>query len=137
MNDILNLFFFKDSLPEWIQTVGTMWGIRMVCLCSIANFLNLTLHFLVGGFLIWLLIKRKELRKDRFFALILTGIAFSGISKFIDWYTNMLTATGTKVFFSFQLDLIIESLQFIGIGVILYGIITKLFYIHHARATNH
>ena len=137
MSDILNLFFFKDSLPSWLQAVGTTWGIRMVCLCSIANFLNLTLHFLLGGFLIWLLAKRKELRKDRFFTLILIGIAFSGTSKFIDWYTNMLTATGTEVFFSFNLDLVIESLQFIGIGIILYGIITKLFYIHHARTTNY
>lgn len=108
----------------------------MVCLCSVANFFSIVLHILIASLLIWLMWRKRELIKDRFFIIILVGIGFSGVSKVIDWYTNMLTATGTEVFFSFKLDLAIEILQLIGFVIILYGIITKLFYIHHARTTN-
>ncbi len=136
MEALLNPFFYADFLPRLFHTIGTSWGIRMVCMCSLANFFNLVLHLILGAILIWLMTKRKELQQDRFFILLLLGIGFSGVSKLLDWFANMRTATGTAVFWSNNLDLVVEVLQFIGIGIILYGIVTKLFYVHHARISN-
>ena len=136
MEAFLNLFFYADSLPELFQNIGTTWGVRMVCMCSVANFFNMILHIIIGGVLIWLMLKRKELMQDKFFILLLIGIGFSGLSKFLDWLANMFTATGTSVFWSNTLDLYVEGLQFIGISIILYGILSKLFYVHHARVSD-
>jgi len=136
MEAFLQNFFLAESFPDIFQTLGNTWGIRMVCMCSVANFFNMILHIIIGGVLIWLMLKRKELQKDKFFILLLIGIGFSGVSKFLDWVANMITATGTEVFWSNTLDLYIEGLQFIGISIILYGILSKLFYIHHARVSN-
>ena len=133
MESLLQPFFYADYLPGIFHQIGSTWGVRMVCMCSVANFFNLLLHFIIGGVLIWLMKGRPELRQDKFFVLLLVGISFSGASKFLDWIANMLTATGTTVFWSNTLDLFIEGFQFIGVGIILYGILTKLFYIHHAR----
>ena len=132
MESFLNLFFYANSLPEFFHAVGGSWGIRMAGMCSVANFANLILHFIIGGVLVWLMLRHRELTKDTFFILLLVGIGFSGTSKFLDWLTNMFTATGTTVFWSNSWDLWIEGLQLIGIGIILYGIISKLFYVHHA-----
>lgn len=140
MEQFLNLFFYADALPQFFHTVGGSWGVRMTCMCSVANFANLLLHFIIGGVLIWLMLRYQELTKDTFFILLLVGIGFSAVSKFLDWLANMYTATGTTVFWSNSLDLWIEGLQFVGIGIILYGIISKLFYVHHAgisSSTNH
>ncbi len=133
MQSILDTFFYAQWLPDILQSMGSSWGIRMVCMCSVANFFNLLLHAIIAGTLIWLMVRRRELRQDAFFLILLIGIGFSGVSKFLDWMTNMYTATGTTVFWSNPLDLAIESLQLIGISIILYGILSKLFYVHHAR----
>ena len=132
MESFLNLFFYADSLPQFFHTVGGSWGVRMACMCSVANFANLVLHVIIGGVLIGLLFAHRELMKDKFFLLLLMGIGFSAVSKFIDWWMNMQTATGTTVYWSNNLDLWVEGLQFIGMGIILYAIISKLFYVHHA-----
>lgn len=140
MEQFLNLFFYADSLPGFFHAVGGSWGIRMACMCSVANFANLILHFIIGGVLLWLMIRHRDLKKDTFFVLLLIGIGFSGASKFLDWLANMYTATGTTVYWSNAMDLWVEGLQFIGIGIILYGIISKLFYVHHAgisSSSNH
>ena len=134
MEQFLNFFFYADQLPQFFHAVGGSWGVRMTCMCSVANFANLILHFIVGGVLIGLLASHKELMKDKFFILLLGGIGFSAVSKFLDWWMNMQTATGTTVYWSNSLDLWVEGLQLLGIGIILYGIISKLFYVHHARA---
>lgn len=137
MQDFLSLFFYADKLVNsplaFLQKLGTIWGIRMVCMCSVANFFNLILHLIITGIIIWMMIKYKNLAGDSFLMLLLVGISFSGVSKFLDWIANMKTATGGEVFWSNQLDLIVEGFQFIGIAIILYGILTRLFYIHHAR----
>lgn len=136
MESILNLFFYADSLPRFFYAIGGSWGVRMMCMCSVANFANLVLYGIIGGVLVSLLWRRRELIQDRFFILLLTGIGLSGISKFLDWLANMFTATGTTVFWSNTLDLWVEGLQLIGIAIILYGILTKLFYVHHARISS-
>jgi L-cystine uptake protein TcyP (sodium:dicarboxylate symporter family) len=136
MENILNVFFFADKLPQFIQSWGVAYGVDMACMCSVPNFFNLILHLLIGGFIIWMMATHKELIKDKFFLLLLIGIIFSGASKFFDWYMNMRSATGAGVYFNNQLDVLIELLQLIGIGIIFYGIISKLFYVHHARSSN-
>lgn len=136
MEQFLNTFFFADKLPNWIHVWGLKYGVDMACMCSIPNFFNLVLHFLIGGFIVWLMLRNRELVKDRFFIILLIGIIFSGISKFFDWYMNMRSATGTGVYFNYSIDVLIEIFQFIGIGIIFYGILTKLFYVHHARNAN-
>ncbi|MBI2647973.1 MAG: hypothetical protein HYW98_01350 [Candidatus Wildermuthbacteria bacterium] len=133
MESILHSFFYADSLPQVMQAIGSSWGIRMVCMCSVANFFNLLLHLLIGGILLWLIVTRRELRGDSFFFLLLAGIVLSGTSKFLDWTANMYTATGTSVFWSNRLDLTVEGFQLLGMGIILYGILSKLFYVHHVR----
>lgn len=133
MESILTSFFYADSLPQVMGAIGSAWGIRMVCMCSVANFFNLLLHIIIGGILLWLMITRAELRQDSFFFLLLLGITLSGTSKFLDWTANMYTATGTSVFWSNTLDLYVEGLQLVGMGIILYGILSKLFYVHHVR----
>ena len=45
----------------------------MVCMCSVVNFFNVVLHVIVGGVLLWLITRRKELRSDKFFFLLLLG----------------------------------------------------------------
>ncbi len=137
MENFLNIFFFADYLPQWIQAWGLRYGVDMACMCSVPNFFTLILHFLIGGFIVWLLLSNKELIKDKFFILLLIGIIFSGVSKFLDWYMNMRSATGTAVYFNNSLDVLIEGFQFIGIGIIFYAILTKFFYVHHARSANH
>lgn len=136
MENILNIFFFADRLPQWIQLWGVKYGVDMACMCSLPNFFTLIFHFLIGGFIIWILLKNKELTSDRFFIFLLLGIILSGISKFFDWYMNMKSATGTAVYFNNSLDVLIEVLQFVGIGIIFYAILMKLFYVHHARSAN-
>ena len=136
MENILNVFFFADKLPQFIQSWGVAYGVDMACMCSVPNFFNLILHFLIGGFIVWMMVTHKELIQDKFFLLLLIGIIFSGVSKFFDWYMNMRSATGTGVYFNNQIDALIELLQLIGIGIIFYGIISKLFYVHHARSSN-
>lgn len=133
MESILTSFFYADSLPQVMGAIGSAWGIRMVCMCSVANFFNLLLHIIIGGILLWLMINRTELRQDSFFFLLLVGITLSGTSKFLDWTANMYTATGTSVFWNNTLDLYVEGLQLVGMGIILYGILSKLFYVHHVR----
>ncbi|MBI2041926.1 MAG: hypothetical protein HYT20_02830 [Candidatus Nealsonbacteria bacterium] len=136
MENILNIFFFADRLPQWIQSWGLKYGVDMACMCSVPNFFTLILHFLIGSFIVWLISTNKELIKDKFFGLLLVGIVFSGLSKFFDWYMNMRSATGTDVYFNYSLDVLVEGLQFIGIGILFYAILTKLFYVHHA-SSNH
>lgn len=136
MEQFLNIFFFADYLPKWVQSLGTAYGVDMACMCSVPNFFNLLLHFLIGGFIFWLIWRNRELINDKFFALLLIGVTFSGVSKFFDWYMNMRSATGTEVYFNYSIDALIEVFQLIGIGIIFYGIITKLFYVHHARSAN-
>ncbi len=136
MEAFLQNFFYANSLPAIFTAIGTSWGIRMVCMCSLANFFNLVLHGIILGVLIFLMNKHRELRADAFFTILFLGVLFSGTSKFLDWIANMLTATGTEVFWSNTLDLFIEGFQLVGISIILYGIITKLFYVHHARISN-
>lgn len=136
MEAFLQNFFFASSLPGIFTAIGTSWGIRMVCMCSLANFFNLLLHGIILGVLVLLMNKNRELRADAFFTILLVGVLFSGTSKFLDWSANMFTATGTQVFWSNTLDLFVEGFQLVGIIIILYGIITKLFYVHHARISN-
>jgi len=126
MEQFLNLFLFVDMLPSWVLGAGKVWGIDMACLCSIPNFFNLILHFIIGGILI-AMIMQYGMRRDMFFGLLLVGIVLSGISKFIDWIQNMLTATGDSLFFSYNLDILIEVLQFIGIAIIFYSIFKRFF----------
>lgn len=122
MEQFLNIFFFLDK--NTLIEAGKVWGIDMACLCALPNFFNLILHFIIGGFIISFIIKYSA-RRDMFFLLLLVGIVFSGFSKFIDWTTNMLTATGNTVFFSYPLDIMIEAFQFVGIGVILYAVFKR------------
>ncbi len=136
MEAFLNLFFYADRLPALFQTIGSSWGVRMVCMCSVANFFNFILHIIILALLISLMRRHPELRSDTFFTTLLLGIGFSGTSKFLDWVANMITATGTQVFWSNTLDLWIEGFQLVGIAIILYGILSKLFYVHHARVPN-
>lgn len=126
MEQFLNIFFFIDLLPSWVLEAGRVWGIDMACLCALPNFFNLILHFIIGGVLITVIMQRRT-SNEVFFSLLLLGIVFSGVSKFIDWVQNMLTATGDSVFFSYNLDILIEALQFIGLAIIVYSIFKLLF----------
>ena len=126
MEQFLSLFFFIDKLPAWVLAAGMRWGIDMACLCALPNFFNLILHFIIGGIIV-IMLMQYGIRKNFFLPLLLLGIMFSGVSKFIDWIQNMLTATGNTVFFSYNLDLLVEALQFIGIAIILYYIFRSLF----------
>jgi len=125
MEQFLNLFFFIDKLPAWVLEAGMIWGIDMACLCALPNFFNLILHFIIGAIIV-MTIMQYGVRKDFFLPLLLIGITLSGVSKFIDWIQNMLTATGNTVFFSYNLDLLVEALQFIGIAIIFYYIFKSL-----------
>jgi hypothetical protein len=121
-------------VPDFLKSLGQGYPFDLVCICSVPNFLGVLLHLLIVGLLVGILIKHVELRRDSFFTLLLSGVGFSTISKILDWYMNMRTATGYGgVFFSFEIDVLVASMQFIGIAIIFYAIITKLFYIHHER----
>ena len=126
MEQFLNVFFFIDKLPPWVLEAGRIWGIDMACLCALPNFFNLILHFIIGGIIVTMTMQYGT-GKDSFLPLLLFGIVLSGVSKFIDWIQNMLTATGNTVFFSYNLDLLIEALQFIGIAIIFYYIFRTFF----------
>ena len=126
MEQFLSIFFFIDLLPGWVLEAGRVWGIDMACLCALPNFFNLILHFIIGGILVTVIMQRR-IGNEIFFSLLLLGIVFSGVSKFIDWVQNMLTATGDSVFFSYNLDILIEALQFMGIVIIVYSIFKLLF----------
>ena len=126
MEQFLSIFFFIDLLPGWVLETGRAWGIDMACLCALPNFFNLILHFIIGGIIVTMIV-RYGIRKDFFLPLLLLGIMLSGVSKFIDWIQNMLTATGNTVFFSYNLDLLVEALQFIGIAIIFYYIFRSFF----------
>lgn len=73
------------------------------------------------------MIMQHGVRRDMFFVLLFIGIILAGVSKFIDWIQNMLTATGNSVFFSYNLDILIEVLQFVGIAIIFYSIFKRFF----------
>ncbi|OHA65221.1 MAG: hypothetical protein A3D64_02335 [Candidatus Wildermuthbacteria bacterium RIFCSPHIGHO2_02_FULL_49_9] len=126
MEQFLNLFFFIDKLPGWVLEAGRIWGIDMACLCALPNFFNLILHFIIGGIIITAIMKQGA-RRDLFFVLLLLGIILSGTSKFIDWVQNMLTATGQSVFFSYNLDITTEVLQFLGMAIIFYSLFRRFF----------
>lgn len=128
MEQFLEIFFFLDKTPEILKPeynlllkMGKIWGIDMACLCALPNFFNLVLHFFIGGIIINA-IMRYGARQGMFFLLLIFGILLSGLSKFIDWITNMLTATGSSVFFSYPLDFIVETLQLLGISIVLVAI---------------
>lgn len=105
---------------------GQTWGIDMACLCALPNFFNLMLHFIIGGIIV-ATIMRQGSRGDMFFPVLLLGIILSGTSKFIDWVQNMLTATGSSVFFNYNLDILTEALQLLGIGIIFFSIFNRFF----------
>ena len=67
--------------------------------------------------------------------MLLVGIVFSGISKFIDWTQNMFTATGETVFWSNNLDIFVELFQFIGMGLILWALFVKLLSVYGRTTT--
>lgn len=126
MQNFIDTFFFYDHLPRFIQVAGESFGFDTACLCSYPNFFNLILHFILAGLLIAALARSSSAHYQRFFVIILIGILFSGLSKIVDWSQNMLTATGETVFWSNTFDIIVEGFQFIGIGLILWGLLVTL-----------
>lgn len=130
----MDFFYYFKYLPKILTNLGQGYPFDLVCMCSMPNFFGVIIHLLIIGFLTYMLLKNKLLRRDLFFAFLLVGVTFSAVSKLLDWYMNMRTATGPGgVFFSFPIDVLVAALQFIGIAIIFYDIITKLFYIHHER----
>lgn len=74
-----------------------------------------------------MMIMRHGGQGSMFFPVLLLGVILSGTSKFIDWVQNMLTATGSSVFFSYNLDILTEVLQLLGIGIIFFSIFNRFF----------
>lgn len=130
---IVNFFFYAKYLPEWLVTPGQYFPFDVACMCSLPNLFGVILHILIIALLIKMLLKAKEMRGDNFFSFLLTGIFFSAISKTLDWYMNMRSGVGAfkGVWFSYSVDITLGMFQLIGTIIILYAIITKLFYIHH------
>lgn len=126
MQNFIDTFFFYDKMPAFLRVAGESFGFDTACLCSYPNFFNLMLHFIVAGILIIALARITKPRYQQFFIIILIGILFSGLSKVIDWSQNILTATGETVFWSNTMDVLVEGFQFIGIGLILWGLLVTL-----------
>ncbi len=125
MQSFLDSFFFFDRIPGPFVAVGNAWGVDIACLCALPNFFNVALHFILVGFLL-IALARVHAVDDRSFVLrLLVGFVFSGISKLIDWSQNMFTATGDTVFWSNNLDILIESFQLIGLVFILWAIFIR------------
>lgn len=80
-----------------------------------------------------MLIQNAALKQDAFFGLLLGGVAFSTVSKILDFYMNMRSGIGDfkGVWFSYPIDVAVGVFQLIGTAIILYAITSKLFYVHH------
>ena len=126
MQSFIDIFFFYSGMPYILQYAGEHFGFDTACLCSYPNFFNLMLHFIIAALLIVALAKASSVRYQSFFTILLIGILFSGLSKVIDWSQNILTATGETVFWSNTLDVLVESFQLVGIGLILWGLLVTL-----------
>lgn len=134
MSQFLNQFFFYDQIPQFLRTLGENFGFDTACLCSFPNFFNLIIHFIIAA-VIFGAIAKGSIQNRKFLTILLVGVLFSGVSKLVDWSQNILTATGDTVFWNNNLDLITESLQFIGIGLILWSLLTGLRQMHESRTT--
>ena len=125
MDTFLDSFFFYELLPNWLQVAGSSYGVDIACLCALPNFFNLVLHFLIAGMLV-VAIARPYIQDKVFLGRLLIGVLFSGVSKFLDWTQNLLTATGETIFWSNEIDIVTELFQLIGIGLILFALYVKL-----------
>lgn len=125
MDTFLDSFFFYESLPNWLQVAGSSYGVDIACLCALPNFFNLILHFLIAVLLV-VAIARPYVQDKAFLGRLLLGVLFSGVSKFLDWTQNLLTATGETIFWSNQIDVVTELLQLVGIALILWALYVKL-----------
>lgn len=125
MDKFLDSFFFYESLPSWLQATGSSYGVDIACLCALPNFFNLILHFLIAALLI-VAIARPYVQDKSFLGRLLVGVLFSGVSKFLDWTQNLLTATGENIFWSNGVDIATELLQLIGIALILWALFDKI-----------
>ena len=126
MQNFIDSFFFYNHLPRILQVAGESFGFDTACLCSFPNFFNLMLHFIMAALLIAALARPATSAYQRFLTILLFGTLFSGVSKLVDWSQNILTATGETVFWSNTLDALVEGLQFVGIGLILWGLLVTL-----------
>jgi hypothetical protein len=121
MQPFLDHFFFYEQMPAIFRIAGENFGFDTACLCSYPNFFNLILHFIIAAVIV-VAIAKPNVRDKSFLALLLIGF-----SKILDWTQNILTATGETVFWSNNIDIAVESLQFIGIGIILGALFSKLY----------
>jgi len=126
MQSFIDIFFFYEKIPFLIQYAGESFGFDTACLCSYPNFFNLILHLIIATFIITALARAVASEHQRFLSILLIGILFSALSKLIDWSQNILTATGETVFWSNTFDVFVESLQLIGISLILWGLFITL-----------
>jgi len=126
MQSFLDTFFFYEKLPWLLRAAGESFGFDTACLCSYPNFFNLILHFIIAA-LIVAAIAKPSVKDKSFLGLLLIGVLFSGFSKILDWTQNILTATGETVFWSNNIDIAVEMLQFVGIGLILGALFSKLY----------
>lgn len=134
---IINIFFYIKYVPSFITKLGQGYPFDIACMCSLPNFFGVLFHILIIVLLIAMLTKNKELRTDRFFMFLLIGVTFSGISKLLDFYMNMRSGIGAfnGVYFSYPIDVSVGIFQLIGTAIILYTIISKLFYVHHQSSS--
>ena len=137
MNTFNDIFFYYNVIPDSIRGLGQGYPFDFACMCSLPNTFNVLFHLMILAVIGVALIKRPEIAKDRFFLLLFAGIVFSLVSKVLDWYMNYRTAVGSEgvMFFSPTIDIFVALFQLIGIIIILYAIITKLFHVHHERVS--
>lgn len=135
IDSVVNFFFYAKHLPQWLIAPGQGYPFDLVCVCSLPNFFGVIFHFLIIGILIKILLKSRDIRSDRFFTFLTLGVFLSAVSKILDWYMNMRSATGAfnGVYFSYPIDVTLGIFQLVGTIIILYAIISKLFYVHHER----
>ena len=121
MESFLNLFFFIDKLPSWVGELGKSWGIDMACACSLPIFVSIILHLIAGWIIIAAILDGRLARGVSAFTLI-GGLFLSVASRTIDLAMNLISSTQSAVTFDYNLDLLVEGLQFLGLGLIFYTI---------------
>lgn len=122
MESFLNLFFFIDKLPAWIGELGKSWGIDMACACSLPIFLSIILH-LIAGWIIFAAILDGRLARGVFVSTLIAGLFLSGVSRATDLAMSLISSTERAAIFDYNLDLLVEGLQFLGLGLIFYTIL--------------
>jgi hypothetical protein len=125
MEVFLNHFFFYSALPPLFQHLGESFGFDTACACEFPNLYNLILYFIIAGYLLTILSRANVRNRGLLFTLFF-GVVLSGISKFIDWSQNMLTATSDAIFWSNTLDVMVEIFQLVGLILIVYSLFAIL-----------